>query len=146
MTAAPTPAKPANPKLIHIGKFLVPDEGYRYLFLRKKDDLHYVWHEEDASGKETETSVSALHVEEAIRLANREWKKYYFQTVNCGFRYTLPERDEHGINALFHQMAASYSTANGVYFDDDVGHNCFVQAASTESRGLWQKLKSQNRI
>ena len=142
---APTP-KPTIPKLIHIAKYFGPQGSFRLLLLRKKDDLHYAWYEEDESGKEIETPVSALHIEEAIRLANRHWKNQFFQSINCGFKYSLPERDEHGSNALFHQMAASYATGNGVFFDDEVGYNCFVQFASMESREIWQKLKTQNRI
>jgi len=66
--------------------------------------------------------------------------------VNCGFRYTLPERDEHGYNALFHQMAASYATSNGVYFDEESGNNCFVNFASEEAKNLLKVLQTSKRL
>lgn len=133
-------------KLIHIAFIFRPQRGKRSLFLRKKEDYHYMWFEENDKKDEAETAIWATTTEEAIRLARKEWKLYDFTTLNCGFRYNLPERDEHGINALFHQMTASYGASNGVYFDEEVGHNCIVQNASIESRLLWQKLKEQNRI
>ena len=66
--------------------------------------------------------------------------------MHCGFRYTLPERDEHGLNALFNQMVASYSSSNGVYFEQELGHPCIVQNASIQARLLWKKLKQANRL
>lgn len=144
MTSTTTP-KNANPKLIHIGCIFGEDGINHYLFLRKISDLHFVWFEEH-KGLEKETDVSADNIEEALRLAVRRWKSRFFRTVICGFRYTLPERDEHGINALFHQMAASYSSMNGIYYDEELGNNCFVQSASQEAYDLWQQLKTQQRI
>jgi len=134
------------PKLIHVAYLFLPKKGKRFLFLRKMDDHHYQWFQDDGLGNEVETGVGAPVVEEAMRLAQQEWKYNAFRTLICGFRYTLPERDEHGMNALFHHMVASYSTPTGVYFDEDLGHNCFVQFASIEARTLWQKLKEQKRI
>lgn len=120
--------------------------GYEHLLLlRKKEPQRFVWMEEK-NGKEIETPVSSNHIEEAIRLASRHWKNAGFRPFNCGFRYTLPERDEHGTNALFYQMAASYGASNGVYFDEDLSSNCFVQAASDEAKNLWHKLKSEGRL
>lgn len=116
-----------------------------YALLRKKGPNDFVWYQENGDGVENETPISAPTIEEAIRLANKQWKNSRFEPFNCGFRYTLPERDEHGSNALFSQMMASYSSSNGVYFDDELGHNCFVQAASEEARNFWKKLKQQGR-
>lgn len=92
---------------------------------------------------EAPTGVEAPHVEEAIRLAVKKWK---LNLVNCGFRYMLPERDEHGINALFHQMGASYESMNGVYFEEELGYNCIVQNASDEARQLWRELKAAGKL
>lgn len=131
-------------KLIHIA--FIYEKGRKALFLRKKEAYHYRWFHEIDAGAEMETDVTASGIEEAIRLARQKWQLYGFQTLNCGFRYTLPERDEHGINALFHQMSASCGNSNGIYFDDDVGHNCIVQNASLEAIALWHKLKEQKRI
>jgi hypothetical protein len=133
-------------KLIHAARIYTQGE-WRFLYLRKHENGHFFWLEEQQnSPQETESPVSGQTVEEAMRLAPRHWKNQSFTTINCGFRYTLPERDEHGINALFHQMAASYSSGNGVYYDEELGNNCFVQNASEEAYALWQRLKLQNRL
>ena len=122
------------PKLIHIAVI----QPHRYLYLRQKDPHTFVWYD-----GEKETTVSGITIAEAIQKARKWWKEDSFRTLNCGFRYTLPERDEHGCNALFYQMAASYSAPNGIYFDEDLGHNCIVNAASQEALGLWREMKQQ---
>lgn len=109
-------------KLIHVAR-----KGSTLYFLRKKGD-DFVWFE-----GENETPIVSKNIEEAIRLANRKW---HFRMLACGFRYTLPERDEHGNNALFYQMAASQKTLTGVYFDEELGHPCIVQNASGEALDL----------
>lgn len=132
-------------KLIHVARIFAADGTWHYLFLRKNAEGHFAWHEE-TNGKEAETPVSGQTIEEALRLAPRHWSNQSFCTVICGFRYTLPERDEHGINALFHQMVASYNSMNGIYYDDELGNNCYVQNASEEALGMWNRLKKQNRL
>lgn len=129
-------------KLIHVG-LIIP---FSYLFLREKGKHEYAWFEVLANGEEMETEVKAPHIEEAIRLANRHFKEKSFRTLHCGFRYTLPERDEHGINALFHQMGASFESMTGVYFEEELGYNCIVQNASKEALDLWRKLKALGKI
>ena len=126
--------------LIHVGKI-----GRRLLFLRKLTPQHFEWFFWDDQGSETATDIKSINAEEALRLASRTWKEDYFQAMNCGFRYTLPERDEHGNNALFYQMVASYSSPSGVYFDDELGGNCIVHNASLEARQLWNRLKSHEK-
>jgi len=107
------------------------------LFIFKKKRVrNFAWYEEQPDHTEIETEVSAENIEEALRLGARYWKNQDFNTLSCGFRYTLPERDEHGINALFHQMVSSYSTMNGYYYDEELGNNCFVQNASNEAHRL----------
>ena len=128
-------------KIMHIGRL---HDG-TYLFLRKESANSFRWWKE-IEPTEIDTDVEAKTIEEAIRLANSHWKKEAFRTVICGFRYTLPERDEHGTNALFHHMISSYSTPTGVYHDDELGHACHVQAASDEALRIWKKLKQQNRL
>ena len=127
-------------KLIHVATIFLYKKGSCMLYLRQKGPLHFAWFIE-INGREEETDEVASTIEEALRLGRQRWKNDYFCTLNCGFRYTLPERDEHGINALFHQMVSSYSASNGVYFDDELGHNCFVQAASLQALDLWSKLR-----
>lgn len=128
-------------KLIHAASIYSPNGRWCYLFLRKSREGHFAWFQ-DGADNESETPISAQTIEEALRLGARHWRGDSFRTVICGFRYTLPERDEHGINALFHQMVASYSSMNGVYYDEELGNNCFVQNASDEACKLWQKLKT----
>ena len=132
-----------NARLIHVAHVL-NEEGKRgYLLLRQLKENHFTWFKEIKHGDEVETSVSAQTIEEALRLAVRQWKNNSFSYVICGFRYTLPDRDEHGINALFHQMADSYSSMNGVYYDKELGCNCFVQNASKEALNLRQRMNKQ---
>lgn len=132
------------PKVIHAAR-IQPGGTVRYLLLKKMDPHTFAW-VKLVNQDEVETPVSALSFQEAMQQARKQWKNISFRTLNCGFRYTLPERDEHGGNALFHQMVSSYSSSNGVYFDDELGHNCFVNFASTEARELWQKLKNEGRL
>lgn len=122
--------------LIHVA-FINP--GKTLLFLRKLGAESYTWTLLRKEGNEEETGITGTTIEEAIAKARRKWKDQAFRTLNCGFRYTLPERDEHGINALFHQMALSYKSSNGVYFDEDLGHDCFVNFASTEAKELLKR-------
>ena len=79
---------------------------------------------------------------EAIRDGHKRLQKSYFRLLHCGFRYTLPERDVVGSNALFWQMALSYNSPNGRYFDDEVSHLCYVDFASQEALQLWKTLRS----
>lgn len=129
-------------KIIHLGRIDRHQPEPIYLLLRLLSDYHYAWFKMDTEGSETETPVWGPTTEEAIRLARQYWKLDQFRTVNCGFRYTLPERDEHGSNALFYQMVASYSSMNGIYFDEEVGSNCIVYFASLEARKFWKILQS----
>lgn len=132
-------------KLLHVARIFKQGQ-WSYLFLRKNSSGGFTWHEEIGTASEAETALSAQTVEEAMRLAPRMWKTQFFQTLLCGFCYTLPERDEHGINALFHQMVASYSNPSGIYYDEELGNNCFVQNASQEAYELYQRLKVENRL
>jgi hypothetical protein len=132
------------PKLVHVGRIFSKGGEIRYLYLKQIDPLRFTWFEPFGEG-ETETPVSAETIGEAILQARKHWKLQYFRTVNCGFRYTLPERDEHGYNAMYYQMAASYASPNGVYFDEDSGNNCFVNFASQEAIALWKKISSSEK-
>ncbi len=126
---------------MHIGRL----QDGTYLLLRKESPDSYRWWNETETS-EIDTGVTGKTIEEAIRRASSHWKNQAFRTVICGFRYTLPERDEHGINALFHQMVASYGTPTGAYQDEELGHTCHVQFASDEALRIWKKLKQQNRL
>lgn len=132
---------PFKTKLIHIAKILVQNEGQCLLFLKQVEPFRYIWFREDRPGVEVETGIWGGTAEDAIFEAYKAWRLNEIHTLNCGFRYTLPERDEVGTNALFHHMASSYSSMNGVYFDEELGSNCIVQQASLEARDLWKRLQ-----
>lgn len=129
------------PKLIHVACIRLPQQGFKYLFLRQIHSLHYTWFLEEASEQEKETPTWGVTIEEALLTARKIWSQQEFRTLNCGFRYTLPERDEVGTNALFHQMVTSYASMTGVYFDEELGCNCFVQNASLEARHFAKRLQ-----
>lgn len=133
--------KKKTDKIIHIGRIQPDGRRVVYLYLHRFDD-HYIWLGNDQKA----ISPPYLSAQEAILAAHKLWKELSFRTVNCGFRYTLPERDEHGQNALFYQMAASYSSMNGQYFEEELGHMCIVHNASNESRNLFEKLKGENKL
>ena len=128
-------------KLIHIARIYLQKRGNIYLFLRQIEPYHYLWLREEQPGIEVEMDVWGGTVGEALIAAYQAWKSDYIYPLNCGFRYTLPERDEVGTNALFHHMAASYSSMSGVYFDEELGTNCIVQFASIEARNLLKRLQ-----
>ena len=125
-------------RLIHIGRI---DGQVKpiYFFLRQKNIQEFIWTKEEGS-LEVETNLCATTIQEALLKIKKQYKIESFRFVNCGFRYTLPERDEHGINALFFQMKASYNSSNGVYFDELAGNNCHVQFASDEAKELMRRL------
>lgn len=113
----------------------------RLLVLRQLEPSKYVWFLREGGGEE-ETEVHAKDPLEAIRLARRHWKNESFTPLRCGYRFTLPERDEHGNNALFHQMVKSLNSLTGIYFDEELGHNCVVHQIPSNARRLYQELKS----
>lgn len=131
---------PKHP-LIHVAKYFNPKKTF--LLLRKEGSSLFSWSFLKEDFSEVPAELSASTPEEALRLAYRKWHHLSFSTLMCGFRYTLPERDEHGINAFFHQMVASLSSMNGVYFDGEFGYNCFVQAASQEAQAFWRLLEQK---
>lgn len=133
-------------KVIHAA--IIHSRGLRRvnLFLREIGPTHYTWFMEKEGDVEEETSVSAPTIEEALYAARLFWKKDSFRTLHCGFRYTLPERDEHGNNALFCQMVSSYDNSGRVYFDQELGNNCLVIHASEEALSLWHRLQTLGRL
>lgn len=132
-------------KLIHIAKIYTGSKP-AYLYLRQINPNDYGWFEEKGPSAETDTGVRGASVEEAMRLAERHWKLQSFNPISCGFKFTLPERDEHGYNALFYEMAAALNTMNGVYPDEELGHLCQIKQIPRESRDFYKILKEQNRL
>jgi hypothetical protein len=136
-----------NYKIIHAACILNEKERKTdYLFLRKKTESCYTWFYYKNSEEETETLCQQESVSLAIYHGYQFWKLESFRTLNCGFRYTLPARDLVGSNALFHQMAASYNSPNGYYFDPEVGFLCLVEHASMEALDLWRKIRDKENL
>ncbi len=133
-------------KLIHIAQIFLEKKGKIWLFLRQIEPFKYVWYKIEQSQQEQETTLWGANTEEAIFLARRHWRNQQFTPLNCGFRYTLPERDEIGTNALFHQMGSSYTSMNGIYFEPELGINCIVHNAPLESRQFWEELRQQGKL
>lgn len=129
-------------RLIHLAHIFLPKRGKQTLYLRQFSECLYKWMLND----EKETGVEADTIENAIQLGRHHWKRDSFKTLICGFRYNLPERDEHGMNALFYQLVASRNTLNGVYFDEELGHNCYIQNSSEEAILFLKKLTLENRL
>ena len=114
----------------------------QYLFLKKADDSLYQWFKPNlVLDEEEKTLVVGSTVSRALAEGYKAWQESYFRLLHCGFRYSLPERDEVGSNALFWQMALSYNSPNGRYFDEEVGHLCYVDFASQEALGIWRKIR-----
>lgn len=131
--------------LIHIG-YVQKARERQYLFLRKTEAGQYAW-EYAAPAEETNTpEVIADSAEEAIRLASLHWRAPAWQSLPCGFRFTLPERDEVGTPALFHQMVRSYRTGNGVYLDEELGSSCIIHDAPSLTLALWRRLEQGGTI
>jgi hypothetical protein len=139
------PTQKTAGKLIHVA--LIMDNGsWRPLFLRKIDDQHFAWFAENSDGTEEKTLIDGINTEVAIQKAYPFWKHQYIKMLNCGFKYQLPERDEHGINALFWEMVAGYTSPNGIYFDQVAGSNFFVNFASQHALKMWKSLEKQGRL
>ena len=67
---------------------------------------------------------------------------YPVRIVNFGVLYTLPERDEVGQYALFHQARNSYKVSNGVVFDPAWGFTYKVDFLSQEGAKMIEELES----
>jgi len=135
-------------KLIHIAKLITGSKARKetLMLLRQVDNDRYLWFQDDGHGGETETTIDACNIEEAMRLAHREWKQQHFTTIKCGFRYSQTVRDTHGCNAYFYQMVESLKSLTGVYFDDEIGHPCLVQFNSREAKDIWKQLEKEKRL
>ena len=130
--------------LIHVAKIFDSALGWTWLFLRHTGENEFVWFQQSGDAEQI-TGMRGSNAENAIFLARRHWKEHFFTTLKCGFRFTLPERDEIGSNALFCHMYASYAVMNGVYYDEELGHPCVVRDASNQALDLMKTLQLQGR-
>lgn len=110
---------------------------HQHLFLKKIDPGHFQWFQiTNVLNHESATDCIAKTAALAIQDAYKKWGNQFFRLLHCGFCYSLPERDEVGCNAFFWQMAKSYASSNGRYFDEERGHLCYVDFASQEALAL----------
>jgi len=128
MTAA------ASGKLIHLATL---NSGAELLELREVEpNKRYGWLRQGAS-----TDVEAPSISEAIRKGALKWKEEGFRPIRCGTLFTLPERDEHGQNALFYQLVESSKSPNGVFFDPTLGSLCMVRESSQQALSRLKSAK-----
>lgn len=120
-------------KLIHLAE---SDLGR--LYLQETSEGRYQWFLGGAP-----TGVEASSTEEAFRLATRRYAQNHFEPLQAGYKFTLPERDEHGAPALFIDMVRSLETPSGQYFDPASGHNYIVHQIPTRSRELYKNMYLQ---
>ncbi len=134
-------------KLIHVASYYGPG-GRQFLLLLREVNGLYRWFVESQQENEEPTDLEAGRVHEAIRLAARHYRHDDFVSLHCGYRYDSEDRDEHGINALFHEMVASYSNASidGAYQNSDLSHQFFVKFAPDQALTLWKRLESEKRL
>lgn len=137
---------PTEAPIVHVGTIRPKGPKKEYLLLRKTQNQHFEWFAEGPNGQEVSCDLAAPTIQEAIRLAWRKWETQHFLPLNCGFRFTLPERDEIGRNAYFYEMVASFGTATGPYLDDKVDHMCTVTQPSREALDVMKRLQAAGRL
>ncbi len=130
---------PKTNNIIHIAEILPFKMDKQLLILKKCSHHEYEWYLL-IDGKENATNIKTETANQAIQLARKKWSLNSFRSIDCGKRFTLPERDEHGTPALYYQMKASYESLTGIYFDNDLGHNCIVKEASQEALDMMHHL------
>lgn len=116
----------------------VANVGSETLFLRKSAEGQFQW-----MNQENPVSGEFDSLEKALEYA---WRQEGFTPMACGYKFTLPERDEHGTPALFEEMAKSLNSMTGIYFDEREGHNCIVNQIPSNTRRFFEHLKSHQRF
>ena len=144
MTNTPEKTDVAGP-LIHVGFVRRKGPKKTFLYLRQIDK-QFSWFEENERGQEQATHVSASSISQALRAAQRQWRDETFTPLHCGFRFTLPERDEIGRPAYFCEMVNSFKSMTGVYRDAKIDGNCIVQKPSSDALDLWHALEAKGRL
>lgn len=122
-------------KIRHVG--CIPPKTR--IFLIEEEGFHWI----DEQGGYLDLSEETLPL--ALQLAYQKFSKLGFRLVHFGTRYTLPERDEVGVSALFPHFYASYRSPTGKYFDQELGHMAYVDFASLEAKSLLKELEDDTR-
>ena len=101
-------------KIIH--KALVNN---KWIDLVEIEPGQYGWFDGDLS-----LGLKASTIPLAFSMARKNFSS--FKPISAGYKYTLPERDEHGKEALYYEAVKSLESPNGVFFDEFAGHNAVV--------------------
>lgn len=112
-------------------------------FILTQEETGFRWHlfEED-SNKFYPTDCLGENIGLACHFARMKWARYGFRTLRCGTLLTLPERDEVGSPALFHEMIQSLSISSGVVFDPGRGYSFRVDQISEEAIQFYKRIKN----
>jgi hypothetical protein len=100
----------------------IENGGKKGLTLHKDADGLFRWYLDNVP-----TDIASAKAEDAVKQARKRYKEEHFRIHSCGNKFTLPERDEHGTPANYQEMMKSLRSMNGVFFDDQLGHNCIVR-------------------
>ncbi len=91
----------------------------KWIDLVEIEPAKYGWYEGDRS-----LDLNAGSIPLAFSIARKAFPD--FLPIAAGYKYTLPERDEHGKEALYCEAVKSLESPNGVFFDEKAGHNVVV--------------------
>lgn len=114
-------------KIIHIAKL----DRDKIITLQELTPGLFDWFDQDKS-----LNLSSSSIEEAFKKGRKELKARGFSPIHCGYKFTLPERDEHGKEALYIDMMKSLASPNGIFFDETMGHNAVVHQIPSYVRNL----------
>ena len=116
-------------KIIH--KALVNN---KWIDLVEIEPGKYGWYEGEHS-----LDLNAASIPLAFVIARKAYPD--FNPIAAGYKYTLPERDEHGKEALYCEAVKSLESSNGVFFDEKAGHNVVVHLIPQKTIDLIRGLK-----
>lgn len=91
----------------------------KWIDLVEIEPAKFGWYDGDRSLDLNATSIPLAFAKARKTFSN-------FLPIAAGYKYTLPERDEHGKEALYCEAVKSLESSNGVFFDEKAGHNVVV--------------------
>lgn len=121
---------------------LWPQEAKNWHLVLCKESESFQWFIYNIEDKTlVETSCKGPNIGQTCHLARLKWARWGFRTFRCGTLFTLPERDEIGSPALFHEMVQSLSNSSGVVFDSNRGYSYRVDQISEEAIRFYKTIK-----
>lgn len=112
-----------------------------HLVLRKESEFFH-WFIYNTENKNLiATSCKGPNIGQTCHLARLRWARWGFRTLHCGTLFILPERDEIGSPALFHEMVQSLSNSSGAVFDPNRGYSYRVDQISEEAIRFYKEIK-----